>query len=140
MGTAVCGTAEIEVSTDAGHVWEAMKDFGNLEWAQGTAEYSVVGDGIGMVRSVRLEDSEEWLDERLLAVDESARRFEYAIDAGMAGVDNYRAAGQAIPVDGGCLIRWQCSGSVEPTSAAEMQSLVEALAEGIAGLFAARFQ
>ena len=140
MGTAVCGTAEIEVSTDSGRVWEAMKDFGNLEWAQGIAEYRVFGEGVGMIRSVRLEGSDEWLDEHLLAVDESARRFEYAIESGMAGLDQYRASGQAIPVDGGCLIRWQCGGSVEAASVAEMQSLVQALAEGIAGLFAARFQ
>lgn len=37
-----------------GQVWEVMIDYGNLNWAVGIAEVKVTGEGVGMVRSVRL--------------------------------------------------------------------------------------
>ncbi len=137
----VTGSATTRVAADPARVWQAMKDYGNLDWSEGIAEVKVTGDGVGMVRSVRLEGSEEWLDERLLAVDGEQRRFEYGIDPGFAGVANYRAAGQALAeVAGpGAIICWQCGGEVAGEEAAAMTELMDATAQAIAGLFAAQF-
>ena len=44
------------------------------------------------------------------------------------------------PLETGCAIRWQCSAGVRPEDLEEMQALIEGMAEGMASLFAARFQ
>jgi hypothetical protein len=138
--TLVSGTAQVSVPTAPERVWERMKDYGDLSWTEGVAETRVSGQGIGMVRSVRLEGSEDWMDEVLLAIDDTGRKFDYGIDTGMAGVENYRASGQAIPEGDGCAIRWQCSGEVDAGQAEDMQVLMDVMAGEIARLFAAQFE
>lgn len=140
MAKPIVGSAQVRVTSSPQQVWEVMKDYGNLDWAVGIAEVKVTGEGVGMVRSVRLEGSEDWLVEYLIAVDEAERKFDYGIDSGMAGVENYRASGQAIADDDGCIIQWQCGGDVESEQEEEMKAVMDAMAEGIAGLFAAQFE
>ena len=136
---AVYGIAQVRVSASPDAVWERMLDYGDLSWTEGVEDVRVTGQGIGMVRSVRLEGSAEWMDEVLLAIDNNSRKIEYGIDANMPGVEAYRASAQAIPDGDGCMIHWQCSGLVEDSQARDMAELMEAMAGEIARLFAAQF-
>ncbi len=138
--TPISGTAQVSIPAQPDTVWAKMKDYGDLSWTEGVAEVRVRGQGIGMVRSVRLEGSEDWMDEVLLAVDDARRKFDYGIDSGMAGVESYRASGQALPEGDGCTIRWQCSGDVDAAQAEDMQMLMDVMAGEIARLFAAQFE
>ncbi len=139
MATTVMGKGQVKVSANADTVWAAMKDYGNLSWSAGIAETRVRGEGIGMVRSVRLEGADDWMDEELYAVDDSARKFDYGIKDGMPGVDNYLASAQAIADDGGCIIQWQCSGDVDDDLAEDMRALMDVMAAEIARLFGTQF-
>lgn len=140
MAINITGSAEVHVPISPERVWEAMKDYGNLSWSEGIEEVKVTGEGIGMIRHVRLEGSEDWVDEYLIAVDEDSRKFDYGIDPEFAGVANYRASGQALADNDGCMIKWQCGGDVPAEQVQDMTALMDAMAEAIAGLFAAQFQ
>jgi hypothetical protein len=116
-----------------------MRDFTDLSWALGIAEVMVEGSGVGMVRRVRLEGSEEWLEEKLLGLNDSGRRIEYGIAEGMMGINDYHACAQVIPNDTGCFVEWTCSGRATAADQAEKQQILMAVAEGITTLFAAQF-
>ena len=140
MTIQVIGKARVGVSADPEAVWTAMKNFADLSWTEGVAEVRVKGEGIGMVRSVRLDGSDDWLDEYLIAVDEERRRISYGIDSGMAGVEGYRASAAVISINDSCAIEWLCSGDAQEEQQPDVQGVLDAMAQRIAELFAARFQ
>ena len=137
--TEVTGCKRLSVNSGAEKVWLKMRDFTDLTWALGVAEVTVDGYGVGMVRRVRLEGSEEWLEEKLLDLDDGDRRIEYGIAEGMMGINDYRACAQVIPSGTGCFIEWTCSGRATAVDQAEKQQILMAVAEGITALFAAQF-
>ena len=137
--TEVTGCKRLPVKAGAEKVWLKMRDFTDLTWALGIAEVTIHGSGVGMVRRVRLEGSEEWLEEKLLDLDDGDRRIEYGIAEGMMGINDYRACAQVIPSGTGCFIEWTCSGRATAADQAEKQQILMAVAEGITTLFAAQF-
>ena len=137
--TEVTGCKRLPVNAGAEKVWLKMRDFNDLTWALGIAEVTVEGYGVGMVRRVRLEGSEEWLEEKLLDLDDDDRRIEYGIAEGMMGINDYRACAQVIPSGTGCFVEWTCSGRAIAADQAEKQQILMAVAEGITTLFAAQF-
>jgi carbon monoxide dehydrogenase subunit G len=140
MNTPVQGQHRITVNTSAEAVWAAMRNYGDLSWAQGIDEVVVEGDGVGMLRKVRLSGSSDWILERLTARDDDAMTFSYAIEGdGMPGLKNYSAQVQATPDGDGCEIQWECRAEAEDSEAESTEQGLAALAEGIATLFAAQF-
>ena len=137
--TEVTGCKRLPVNAGAEKVWLKMRDFNDLTWALGIAEVTVEGYGVGMVRRVRLEGSDEWLEEKLLNLDDADRLIEYGIAEGMMGINDYHACAQVIPNDTGCFIEWTCSGRATAVDQAEKQQILMAVAEGITALFAAQF-
>ena len=139
MAKEITGQKTVAVDASAEQVWLKMQDFADLGWAVGIADIEIEGQGIGMVRRVRLEGSEDWLEERLLTVDQSTKKLEYGIDEGMMGITHYRATAQVIPQAQGCQIEWTCRGQVEASEVAEKEPILALVAEGIVTLFATQF-
>ncbi|MFZ8972685.1 MAG: SRPBCC family protein [Pseudomonadales bacterium] len=139
MAKEITGQKTVAVDASAEQVWLKMQDFADLGWAVGIADIEIEGQGIGMVRRVRLEGSEDWLEERLLMVDQSTKKLEYGIDEGMMGITHYRATAQVIPQAQGCQIEWTCCGQVESSEVAEKEPILALVAEGIVTLFATQF-
>ncbi len=137
--TEVIGHKRLPVNAGAETVWLKMRDFTDLSWAIGIAEVIVEGSGVSMVRRVRLEGSEEWLEEKLLDLNDSGRRIEYGIAKGMMGINDYHACAQVIPSGTGCFVEWTCSGRATAAEQAEKQQILMAVAQGITTLFAAQF-
>jgi len=139
MATEITGQKAVAVDASAEQVWLKMQDFADLGWAVGIADIEIEGQGIGMVRHVRLEGSDDWLEERLLLVDQDAKKLEYGIDEGMMGIMHYRATAQVKPQAQGCQIEWACRGEVAAAEVAEKEPILAVVAEGIVTLFAAQF-
>ena len=141
MSMRINGCHRMKVEANASDVWQAMRRYGDLSWAEGIDEVELEGDdGVGMLRKVRLAGSSDWIPERLTARDDDAMSFSYAIEGdGMPGLKNYSAHVQAIPDGEGCVIQWECRADAEDSEAESMEQGLAALAEGIATLFAAQF-
>ena len=140
MSTPVRGQHRITVSNSAQEVWAAMRDYGDLSWAQGVDEVVVEGDGVGMLRKVRTAGSSDFILERLTARDDEAMTFSYAIEGdGLAGLSHYNAHVRAEPCEDGCIIHWQCLAEAPDDDVENMQSFIQRLAEGISGMFASQF-
>ena len=100
----------LSLSTDVGaeKVWALLADFsGFLNWAGGGAgEISIEGEGIGMVRHLKMSGSE--LAERLTLLDPDNKRLGYDLVYGEPlGMTHYRAVVQVVGTDSGCDIIWK---------------------------------
>ena len=140
MSAAVRGQHGITVSSSAEEVWEVMRDYGDLSWAQGIDEVMVEGDGVGMLRKVRTAGSPDFIHERLTARDDTAMTLTYAIEGdGIAGLSHYKAHVRVEPSEDGCIIHWTCLAEAPDDDVETMQSFIQRLAEGITGMFARQF-
>ena len=140
MSTPVQGQHRITVNASAEEVWAAMRNYGDLSWAQGIDEVVVEGDGVGMLRKVRTTGSSDFILERLTARDDAAMTFSYAIEGdGIAGLSHYNAQVRAEPCGDGCTIYWRCLAEATDEDAETMQSFIQRLAEGISDMFARQF-
>lgn len=115
-------------------VWELLSDFGGLaKWHPGLAECELEDGGqavaIGSVRALRLADGGS-LRERLVAVDEPARKVSYDILESPFPVRKYRACIRAAPVttSGQTFVEWWCEYDAE---ADKEEKLNKTFAEGV---------
>jgi carbon monoxide dehydrogenase subunit G len=131
-------SAQVMASVDAETAWQKMRSYGDLDWAAGVEEVELVVDGLSQVRRVRLVGSEDWLDERIIAFDERQRTIHYGIEGESMGVlRNYEARAQILERMAGCIVRWQCQAEAKAGHQADAQALLDQMAKGMAGLFAA---
>lgn len=131
---AVKVSERIEAGADA--VWALLRDFGGVDRVmKGIESCTLEGEGIGAVRTIRMPGGVE-IRERLEALDDAARRLQYAIvGEGPLPVDDYLATIQVVEEDGGCRVDW--SGSFEPRGVAleKVAPMVEGIyRSGIAGV------
>ena len=141
MTTPIRGHHQITVDADPLTVWLAMRDYGNLAWAEGIEEVVVEGNGVGMLRKVRLDGTRDWILERLVARDDEAMSFSYAIEGdGMPGFSDYSAQVRAEPAGENCIIHWECCAKTDDDTVEAMQPMIQGLAEGICSMFAAQFE
>ena len=143
MLTSISSEHSISLPLAADRVWHAMRQYGDLSWAMnaGIEEVQPVGDGIGMVRKVRMAGMTEWIYERLVAMDEEAMSFSYVIDGdGWPGLKDYVATAKVLPSEDGCHLRWLMHAKVENEDADELQAGLDAMAEGLVTLFANQFE
>ncbi len=140
MSVNIVGEHRLTVPASASAVWNKMREFGDLSWTAGIAEVKLEGDGVGMLRCVRLEGSQEWIPERLLASDDRTMQYSYALEGdAMPGLRDYRADAGVTPDGEHSEIRWRCSANVDDADIEAMQALVQGMAEGMVTLFAAQF-
>ena len=88
--------------------WELLADFaGFLKWAGGgTGEITIEGEGIGMIRHLKMEVGE--LAERLTVLDPVDRKLGYQLVYGEPlGMKQYNALVQVVDAGSGCDLIWQ---------------------------------
>lgn len=98
----------VSVDAPAEKVWDVLADFsGFLNWAGGGAgEITIEGEGIGMVRHLKMSGDE--LAERLTLLDPVNRRFGYDLVYGEPlGMKQYKAIIQVVDVGSVCEIVWK---------------------------------
>jgi len=109
----VVGMVEVTVERNYAHdtaaVWAVLADFGNVSWVPGIEEVELEGEGIGMIRHLRVPVYPQ-LHERLEVLDRDARVLEYSIPrVEYLAVKDYRARAQVIDLGGaGCRVRMSC--------------------------------
>lgn len=143
MAASIQSSFSATIPLTADRVWRALKNYGDLSWAKeaGIEEVVPVGEGIGMVRKVRMAGQSTWILERLVSLDEDAMSLSYVIDEdGWPGLRDYAATAKITPGSGNCELRWSMSARVEPAQEQTMQLGLDAMAEGIVTLFAAQFE
>ena len=121
-------------------VWEVLADFsGFLNWAGGGAgEISIEGEGIGMVRHLKMSGDE--IAERLILLDPVKRMLGYELVYGEPlGMKQYKAIVQVVDggaVDGGavCEIIWKGEFDTgDPNSEDQVAGALSAAYEGMTG-------
>ena len=120
----VSKTTRINASADA--VWEVVRDFeGVAEWIGPVTDCTMVGEGVGAVRTVTLEGGAE-VQERLEALDDAERSLSYSIVSSPLPIENYLATIHvAAASDDECEVTWSATFDVAPAAEAEMKALVE---------------
>jgi hypothetical protein len=129
------------LSTDvsAEKVWALLADFsGFLNWAGGGAgEISIEGEGIGMVRHLKMSGGE--LAERLTLLDPDNKRLGYDLVYGEPlGMKKYKAIVQVVDTGSGCDIIWKGVFDTEdPGSQDQTGAALSAAYEGMTGALVA---
>ena len=129
------------LSTDvaAEKVWALLADFrGFLNWAGGGAgEISIEGEGIGMVRHLKMSGEE--LAERLTLLDPDNKRLGYDLVYGEPlGMKQYKAVVQVVDTGSGCDIIWKGVFDTEdPGSQDQTGAALSAAYEGMTGALVA---
>ncbi len=113
--------------------WEVLADFGGfLKWAGGgTGEITIEGEGIGMIRHLKMEVGE--LAERLTVLDPVERKLGYDLVYGEPlGMKQYKALVQVVDTGSTCELIWQGElDSGDPDSEDEVGDNLVAAYEGM---------
>jgi carbon monoxide dehydrogenase subunit G len=113
MGT---GKAEIDVNQSPDKVWALVGDFGGIGgWMPGIDSCRVEGD------ERILETMGMSITERLVSMDEAARRLTYSIAAG-APVESHEAVITVAPSGAGCHVTWVVE--AEPDEMADLMATI----------------
>lgn len=128
----------VSVDAPAKKVWEVLADFkGFLNWAGGgEGEISIEGEGIGMVRHLKMSGSK--LAERLILLDPVNRMLGYDLVYGEPlGMKRYKALVQVVDGGAGCEIIWKGEFDTgDPNSEDQAASALSAAYEGMTGALA----
>ena len=117
---------EIEASAEA--VWDLLGDFGGvMRFSDGLESCTTEGEGIGAVRTLKMPGGIE-LDERLEALDHSARSLSYAITRGPLPMDQYLAT-ISVSAEGAerCRVDWGATYEPRGVSDEQAREIVEAI-------------
>lgn len=112
------------ISADPDRVWQLLRDFGDVHWIPVISHVDVDGNGPGMRRFLSDGQSDPVV-ERLVALDDEARRLRYTIDENNPlPVSRYEADATVSPTADGASITWQvdfdAADDAEATAAIEM--------------------
>ena len=116
------------IEASAEKVWDLLGDFGGvMRFSAGMESCTVEGEGLGAIRTLRMPGGIE-LDERLEALDESARTLSYSITRGPLPMKAYYATISVCEEgENACRVDWEST--YEPSGVSEEQA--QELAEGI---------
>jgi len=114
------------INASAAAVWEVVRDFnGVAKWIGPVVACTMVGEGVGAVRTVTLEGGAE-VQERLEALDDAERSLSYSIVSSPLPIENYLATIQvAAASDDECEVTWSATFNVAPADETAMKTLVE---------------
>lgn len=119
-----------------------MKRFDDLSWTKGAvAEVEAEGEGVGMIRRVRTQGSDQWIAERLVSSDDETMTFSYVIDGdAFPNVTNYSAVGSVVASEAGSVINWETTATAPDEHAEASTQLLDMMSGGMVQLFAAQFE
>ena len=114
------------INASAAVVWAVVRDFNGVpKWIGPVVESTMVGEGVGAVRTVTLDGGAE-VQERLEAIDDQGRTLSYSIVSSPLPIENFLSTIQvAAASDDECEVTWSSTFEVAPTDEAEMKALVE---------------
>ncbi len=114
------------INASAAVVWAVVRDFNGVpKWIGPVVESTMVGEGVGAVRTVTLDGGAE-VQERLEALDDQGRTLSYSIVSSPLPIENFLSTIQvAAASDDECEVTWSSTFEVAPTDEAEMKALVE---------------
>ncbi len=140
MMTPIASKSEIRIDVPAIDVWAVMEKFGDLSWAAGIDEVVTKGEGLDMVREVRLTGKTGWIVERLVLLDPNEMRIGYVIDNdGMEGFSEYSAEAQVLSEGDGSIISWVCDAKVDESERDQRKAQLDFTVNAIVQLFAMQF-
>lgn len=140
MKQTIHGRHSVALPVPAAQAWQILRNFGDLSWVDGIAEIELEGNGIGMLRKVRLEGSDDWIPERLVSMDDAAMHYRYILEGdGYGGLTDYCAEARLERTDDGCALSWHSSATIEASEVNGLQQVIDGVAAGIVTCFAAQF-
>lgn len=139
MTAPIAATATVRIARPAAEVWTVLRRFEDLGWAgDAIAEVRLREHDDELIRDVRVAGSEEWISERLVECDDAAMTLTYAVDGLMMGMADYVArCGIEALDDSSCQASWDCTATTTPESASAQEGALDAMATGMAHVFAA---
>ncbi|MEE9415132.1 MAG: SRPBCC family protein [Acidimicrobiales bacterium] len=142
MTTPIHATASASVQSSPAAVWLALRRWEDMSWTQGAVEETVAeGQGVGMVRRVRVAGSDQWQTERLTECDDDRMTLTYVVESGgMPGINDYRATVSAAATDQGTEIRWDITATTDEAQVTSSTELLSQMSSGMVYLFAAQFR
>ena len=120
------------IKVPAERIWAVLADFaGFLNWA-GAGEIRIEGEGVGMIRHLKMAVGE--VAERLDVLDHNEKVMGYSLVYGEPiGMKTYRARVQVVPADSdSCEIHWQ--GEFEPAREGEEEQTAQILKGAFGGM------
>ena len=123
---------DIEISGDA--LWAVIRNFGDVSWIPGDPKPEWEGEGVGMVRIVRVPPL-PIAKERLDAIDEEARAVHYTvIEGNPMPVRDYHASMRAVDLGGGrSRLVWSSAWEPDGVTEEEAREKVGQLYAGVLG-------
>lgn len=135
--TTMLATLEVKktIAVRSDEVWSAISSIGGLErWFPIISSCRVEGAGVGAIRVLTLADGAEMRD-RVLEIDQSARRFRYERTHSPFPVSKYVGTVVVHDRDGATEVSWTVDLDVAADARDQLASLIEnALSDGISGL------
>ncbi|MGV0033806.1 MAG: SRPBCC family protein [Candidatus Azotimanducaceae bacterium WSBS_2022_MAG_OTU7] len=123
----------VSIQVPGEKVWALLADFGGfLKWAGGgTGEITLEGEGLGMVRHLKM--AADVIAERLTLLDPAQRKLGYELVYGEPlGMKQYKALVQVVDADSGCEIIWKGEFDTDdPDSEGEVRDNLSAAYEGM---------
>ena len=116
---------EKTLNASVDQVWSVLSDFGNLDWYPPAERVEVLGEGPGQIRRIYMMGMDTPVDEKLEAIDETARQFSYTIPD--MPMQDYRVVVNVNEDrDAKCHVRWHArfSGVGEGMKAEDMIALM----------------
>lgn len=122
------------IGAPASAVWQIIRDFNGLQkFLPAIAKSTVVGDGVGAVRTLTLQDGAEVV-ERLESFDEGQQSLSYRIVSSPLPLEGYVATMKVRPLgDARCELAWSSTFDPKGAPEAEAKAIVE-------GVYAAGFE
>ena len=120
---------EKEVNTPIDKVWDILSDFGNLSWMETKPDVEVIGEGVGMIRRIRMPDMEQPIDEKLDSMDSLDMSYSYSITPNpVVPFKNYVAEVKlSETANGGTIVIWSSNFDVALEGAEQAQSMMEGM-------------
>ena len=124
-------TVEKTVDAPVEAMWALVSDFANLDWFDGADRVEKSGEGIGQRRRIYMPGSDDPVEEELLALDEGARRLEYAVHEGGVNImRDYRVVASLADAGAGrCHAIWQASFSGVSMDGVEPEMMVGVMSD-----------
>ena len=123
------------INASADEVWKTISDFNGLpKFVPAITKSTVEGSGLGAVRTLRLQDSETPIIERLERMDEEKRSLSYSIIESPLPLADYIATLEIRPLaENRCEVTWWST--FEPKGAPESEALMT-----VEGVYAMGFE
>ncbi len=132
MGTV---SVKVVIAAKGQDVWKALSDFGGIaKWMPDVTQVTMVGKGVGAVRTVAYADGTQAL-ERLESLNDDSRSLTYTILESTLPMEGYVASLTVRDVPLGCEVEWFSTFGAKGAAESEVSQMLEAKCrQALAGL------